>query len=573
MILINKELLLKSYTIKVFFLIFFKIISSILDILAIILTLDYVKAILDLDKKNLVSNLFLNKIFSIEFIFSSNKFIDITIIIIFFFFLKLLFQIFLAFLGERLVEEISRKVSTNLFEKFLTLNYDFFLEQNTSKLVATLITETKKIRDYVISILDSIQHFFFIIGIAIFFIFTENTKLLFFLTFFVFFFIVIFIATKKYLVKVGDELITFNEEIQKIFYQIFNSINEIKILKLENFFIKKTFFYVSSLNRKISNRNLIFNTPKFFFEFTFILLILSLASYLFFFKETTPNKNISDLFVIFISALRLYPAFNSLAASLMSYKTNRQTIIKLNNFCSSKINSRYLQFKSFANSKFNYKKSFLRFINVDFKYNNSSKFIFKKLNITIRKGEKIGIIGESGTGKTTFINLVFGLLNPTKGVVLNYGLNIKYNLDKWHNFIGYVPQNVFLFDDTIKNNIALGIDKNKINKMQIKDLLKFLKLDSLIKINNSNQEIGERGKRISGGQGQRIGLGRALYRKPQFLILDEATNSLDNKIEKKILNKIFKLKEKTIILITHKKELLKYCDRVINLNKILNSKN
>jgi ABC-type multidrug transport system fused ATPase/permease subunit len=573
MILINKELLLKSYTIKVFFLIFFKIISSILDILAIILTLDYVKAILDLDKKNLVSNLFLNKIFSIEFIFSSNKFIDITIIIIFFFFLKLLFQIFLAFLGERLVEEISRKVSTNLFEKFLTLNYDFFLEQNTSKLVATLITETKKIRDYVISILDSIQHFFFIIGIAIFFIFTENTKLLFFLTFFVFFFIVIFIATKKYLVKVGDELITFNEEIQKIFYQIFNSINEIKILKLENFFIKKTFFYVSSLNRKISNRNLIFNTPKFFFEFTFILLILSLASYLFFFKENIPNKNISDLFVIFISALRLYPAFNSLAASLMSYKTNRQTIIKLNNFCSSKINSRYLQFKSFANSKFNYKKSFLRFINVDFKYNNSSKFIFKKLNITIRKGEKIGIIGESGTGKTTFINLVFGLLNPTKGVVLNYGLNIKYNLDKWHNFIGYVPQNVFLFDDTIKNNIALGIDKNKINKMQIKDLLKFLKLDSLIKINNSNQEIGERGKRISGGQGQRIGLGRALYRKPQFLILDEATNSLDNKIEKKILNKIFKLKEKTIILITHKKELLKYCDRVINLNKILNSKN
>jgi len=573
MILINKELLLKSYTIKVFFLIFFKIISSILDILAIILTLDYVKAILDLDKKNLVSNLFLNKIFSIEFIFSSNKFIDITIIIIFFFFLKLLFQIFLAFLGERLVEEISRKVSTNLFEKFLTLNYDFFLEQNTSKLVATLITETKKIRDYVISILDSIQHFFFIIGIAIFFIFTENTKLLFFLTFFVFFFIVIFIATKKYLVKVGDELITFNEEIQKIFYQIFNSINEIKILKLENFFIKKTFFYVSSLNRKISNRNLIFNTPKFFFEFTFILLILSLASYLFFFKETIPNKNISDLFVIFISALRLYPAFNSLAASLMSYKTNRQTIIKLNNFCSSKINSRYLQFKSFANSKFNYKKSFLRFINVDFKYNNSSKFIFKKLNITIRKGEKIGIIGESGTGKTTFINLVFGLLNPTKGVVLNYGLNIKYNLDKWHNFIGYVPQNVFLFDDTIKNNIALGIDKNKINKMQINDLLKFLKLDSLIKINNSNQEIGERGKRISGGQGQRIGLGRALYRKPQFLILDEATNSLDNKIEKKILNKIFKLKEKTIILITHKKELLKYCDRVINLNKILNSKN
>jgi len=573
MILINKELLLKSYTIKVFFLIFFKIISSILDILAIILTLDYVKAILDLDKKNLVSNLFLNKIFSIEFIFSSNKFIDITIIIIFFFFLKLLFQIFLAFLGERLVEEISRKVSTNLFEKFLTLNYDFFLEQNTSKLVATLITETKKIRDYVISILDSIQHFFFIIGIAIFFIFTENTKLLFFLTFFVFFFIVIFIATKKYLVKVGDELITFNEEIQKIFYQIFNSINEIKILKLENFFIKKTFFYVSSLNRKISNRNLIFNTPKFFFEFTFILLILSLASYLFFFKETIPNKNISDLFVIFISALRLYPAFNSLAASLMSYKTNRQTIIKLNNFCSSKINSRYLQFKSFANSKFNYKKSFLRFINVDFKYNNSSKFIFKKLNITIRKGEKIGIIGESGTGKTTFINLVFGLLNPTKGVVLNYGLNIKYNLDKWHNFIGYVPQNVFLFDDTIKNNIALGIDKNKINKMQINDLLKFLKLDSLIKINNSNQEIGERGKRISGGQGQRIGLGRALYRKPQFLILDEATNSLNNKIEKKILNKIFKLKEKTIILITHKKELLKYCDRVINLNKILNSKN
>ena len=571
MFLISNELLPKSYIINFFNIAILKIISSVLDILGLILLLDYIKIILS--EKNLINNLFINKILSSELYFENNILLKMTLILSFFFTLKFFFQIYANFSSVRLVEEISKKISTNLFEKFLSFNYKFFLENDTSRLVIALTAETKKIKDYILSILDFFHQFIFILGIIIFFIFFENKNIFFALIFFIIIFFTIFSVIKNYLVKIGDALIIFQQHAQKNLYQIFDSINEIKILKIENYFKKKIIFFISTYFRKIANRDFIYSFPKNLFEASFLIIMLSLSYYLFIFRENSLTQNLNDLLIVFVGLIRLYPSFGSLMTSLMTYKTNNQTIKNLNKFFCFKINSNYLQHKSLINPKFNYKKSFLRFRNVNFKYNNSSEFIFKNLNITIRKGEKIGIIGDSGAGKTTFINLLLGLLNPTKGIILNYGLNIKYNLDLWHNLIGYVPQNVFLYDDNITNNLAFGIAKNQINQKLIETLVKFLKLDNLSQKKNSNLEIGDGGKKISGGQGQRVAIGRALYRKPQFLILDEATNSLDNKTEKKILNKIFKLKEKTIILITHKKELLKYCDRVINLNKILNCKN
>lgn len=570
MLFISNELLPKSYIFKLFTVATLKIISSIFDILGLILLLDYIKIILA--EKNLVNNLFINKILGSELYFRDNILFKMTIILILFFIFKFFFQMYTNFSSSRLVEEISKRISTNLFEKFLSFNYIFFLENNLSRLIAALTIETKKVKDYILSILDFFQQFIFILGICIFFISFENENIFFALIFFLIIFFSIFIVVKNYLVKIGDDLIIFQEHTQKNLYQIFNSINEIKILKLENHFKKKIIFFLSSYFRKIANRDLIYSFPKNLFEAGFLIIILSLSYYLFIFSENSLNQNLNDLLIIFVGLVRLYPSFGSLLVSLMSYKTNNQTIKNLNEFFSLKIDSNYMQHKSLTNPKFNYKKSFLRFQNVNFKYNNSSEFIFKNLNISIRKGKKIGIIGDSGTGKTTFVNLLLGLLNPTKGVILNYGLNIKYNLDIWFNRVGYVPQNVFLYDDNITNNLALGIDKSEINEKLIKTLVKFLKLDGLLKKKNSYLEIGERGKKISGGQGQRVAIGRALYRNPEFLIFDEATNSLDIKIEKKILDKIFKFKEKTIIFITHKKELLRYCDQVINLNRILNKK-
>ena len=203
--------------------------------------------------------------------------------------------------------------------------------------------------------------------------------------------------------------------------------------------------------------------------------------------------------------------------------------------------------------------------NLSYNFNHQKKLI-TNLNLEIRQNEKIGIIGESGTGKSTFLNLLLGLIAPTKG-------NIKYNdkdigSDKYfiYNFLGYVPQDTVLFNDTIKNNILLGDQNSNLDRLHT--IIKDLRLSELISSlpDGLETQLGERGINISGGQRQRIGLARALYKDPQVLFLDEATSSLDIESEKKILNNIFNYcKSKILILVSHRRETLQRCDNIMKL--------
>jgi ABC-type multidrug transport system fused ATPase/permease subunit len=215
-------------------------------------------------------------------------------------------------------------------------------------------------------------------------------------------------------------------------------------------------------------------------------------------------------------------------------------------------------------------KNFLSIKDIFFKYPNTKNFVFKKFNLNINFGEFIGISGVSGSGKSTLINLILGLLKPNFGLITYCGNNIHNNIKSWHSKIGYIPQDIFLIDDTIKNNIAFGLNNKDIDDEKIFSLLKKLKIfnpnGNLKKLINFN--VGEFGKKLSGGQKQRIAIARALYRDPEILIFDEATSALDSKTEKKIMNLIYSLrKEKTIIFISHKLNTLKYCDKIIKVNK------
>ena len=188
---------------------------------------------------------------------------------------------------------------------------------------------------------------------------------------------------------------------------------------------------------------------------------------------------------------------------------------------------------------------------MSFKYPNTSEDILKSVNFLFKKGDKIGIVGETGSGKTTLINLISGLLKPTKGKV---GINTinEIDFDKYKLNIGYVSQSVYLSDDSIYFNISLNENNSKKDRDRIKNLLGIMNLNKFKK--NSKLSIGERGSKISGGQIQRIGIARALFQKPSMLILDEATSALDEKTERKILKYLFQnFKESIIILCTHKK--------------------
>jgi ABC-type multidrug transport system fused ATPase/permease subunit len=200
---------------------------------------------------------------------------------------------------------------------------------------------------------------------------------------------------------------------------------------------------------------------------------------------------------------------------------------------------------------------------IEFYYPSNHKIILHKVSFTIPKGKFIGIVGSSGAGKTTFVDILLGLLEPTAGKITVDGIDIFSNIRGWQTNLAYVPQSIYLIDGTIKENIALGFAENEIDDNLIDKVLHMAELYDFVysQQDNINTNVGERGVKLSGGQRQRIGIARALYQKPEVLILDEATSALDNETEKSITDTILKLKGKiTIIAIAHRISTLEQCD-------------
>ena len=359
---------------------------------------------------------------------------------------------------------------------------------------------------------------------------------------------------------------SFDNQLSKLLLEGLGGIKDFKIFNKEDFFKKK----FSNLNLEKANilaKYLTLNqTPRFLLEVTLIIGILIYIGYMYF-----NNIDSSDIFAslgLFVAAsFRLIPSVNKLIFSFQSISYNKISIdillkeLNLKN----KINSSIEQSFKFSNE--------IQIKDLSFKYKAQKELQLDSLNFQILKGQKIGIIGESGSGKSTFIDLFTGLLNPNFGDILVDGNSI-YKADKnWKSKIGYVPQSIYLLDDTIANNVAL-VDNDQ--EIDIKHLEKVLKDVGLYEFIKSLPEgfftnVGEKGVNLSGGQLQRVGLARAFYRKPEILILDESTSALDPLTEKVILDSIYKMDNKlTVIFISHKQSNLDKCDVVFKIknNKI-----
>ena len=218
-----------------------------------------------------------------------------------------------------------------------------------------------------------------------------------------------------------------------------------------------------------------------------------------------------------------------------------------------------------SNAQFNNE---IKITNGKFSYGKS--LIFENLNLNIKKGENIGIIGKSGAGKTTFINILLGLLSLDEGNISIDGINLCPENKSWFNKIGYVQQNAFLLHGDIIDNVAFGVEKSKVDMELLKNCIQKARLEEFVEDleNKFNQDLGEFGKKISGGQKQRIAIARALYKEPQLLIFDESTSSLDDKTEEEltqIISEINKRENLTVISIAHRMSALKYCNRIIDL--------
>jgi ATP-binding cassette subfamily C protein len=206
--------------------------------------------------------------------------------------------------------------------------------------------------------------------------------------------------------------------------------------------------------------------------------------------------------------------------------------------------------------------------NVWYRYPEAEDFALKGIDLSIKRGEAIGIVGPSGGGKSTLVDVILGILKPERGAVLADGVDVRTQLARWHRLVGYVPQSVYLFDGTIRQNIALGLNDDAVDPDALTNALRAANLESFVNglPQGLDTVVGERGVRFSGGQRQRVAIARALYDDPALLVMDEATSALDNLTEKAVMEAVDDLKgERTILMIAHRLTTLKNCDRILFL--------
>ncbi len=498
-----------------------------------------------------------------------NIYILIFIPLIIAFFLKTIFQIFFTWIQNLFVNQILYTQSTSLYNLYIRQDFLFHSEIEISAAVRNILSEVNNFQYYVLHLINFVVEALLILIIFVILILFEPVITISIFLFFSFFTLIFYIFTKSSFIKWGEAKIYHSNLFIKQLLNGFSGIKEIKIFRVEDRFAD---IYGKNI-KKYSNYILLISffssIPKIIIEF---LAVVLMSIILLFFIQTGQDTNtaIAKLAIFAMIIFRLMPSFNRLNFAIHNLKNLSPSIMTVSNeFTNLRKNLPDISSNNkIIKKEYNFN-NHIKFENLSFKYKNTQKFIFKNLNLILKKNSMIGILGPSGSGKTTFVNLITGLIKPSNGqILIDDKQDINDDTFSWQSKIGYVPQSIFLFDGTIEENVSFGSDTANIDQVKLLSAIKLSQLDKFVKEQNDGLKtfIGENGAKISGGQIQRIGIARSLYRNNEILIFDESTNSLDEETEKKFIESLMNLKgNKTIIIISHNKENLKNCDIIYNI--------
>lgn len=509
---------------------------------------------------NLLEKIYLTRYFNFE----SLSFVSVILILFFIFFLKNFFILFTKYKEELLYSDISNFFTRKLFEGYLKFPYEYYLENNRSEMVRTIYS-INNIQQYLRSFNYLINDILLIFFILIVFAFYNIISVVVFLVLFSIFIIFYFSFVKNKIIFFSKSSITYEGLKFKLINQGLLAFKEAKILNIQSVLVKDLELGNNYLEKNNLNNRLFSIFPRYIIEIAFVGILLCLAYLI---KEYSTIDTLSFLALLTIAVIRTSTAiigvirnFNSLNYSKPFFKLILSELEKSNNILT--VNTNNLVINKFENK--------IIFKNIFFQYKNSKFYNLEDITFQINMGDFVGIKGPSGSGKTTVINILLGLIGHSEGqLVIDEVIVPKNKTVFWGNIIGYVPQEPYLIDDTIINNIAFGIPKELINMNLVYNSIKLSSSDKFINNfpNKLNEMVGENGIRLSGGQKQRIALARALYIQPKILVLDEATNALDNFLEDEVINTISLLKKKyTIIMISHRNSSFKDCDKIISLDQ------
>ena len=470
---------------------------------------------------------------------------------------------------------IGLQLGTDVLRNTLSKNYIFHINNRSSDVVSILTNKIGSMTNAIFSVFLMISSTIISLGIIVSLFFLFSYQIIFVLIFICIIYFIITKYTKNILIKNSFIEARSHSMMVEAIQESLGSIRNLIIDQNSEKYLENYFKYYKDFLFKNGNSRLIQQTPKFLLEGLGMIIIASLAIY-------GVINNINNLLIILgtlvFASQRLVPLIQQAYSCYSSILASKQAILEGLEILDDK------EILKKNNNKNIYQETSvcfednIEFNNVSFKYDKAKEQVFSNLNFEIKKGEVIGIVGNSGAGKSTFLDLLMGLIEPTKGEIKIDGRAINYkNIQSFHKIISHVPQSIFLLNRSILDNIGLTETSNIVNKDKAIKSSKISKIYDFVQNLKFKFEhnVGERGGLLSGGQRQRLAIARALYKDSKLLILDEATNSVDNVTEKEIYDElIINFKNLTTVIVSHNEDSIKFCDKIYELkNKTLLLKN
>ena len=482
---------------------------------------------------------------------------------------SMFFKSFTTYLQLRFTLMREYAIGERLVRSYLNQPYEWFLNKNSSVLGKNILSEIEKvINGSILPLLQIISNTFIAFFILLLLVYVNyKLALVIGIVFFLIYFL-IYVFFKNYLTRIGKDNVIANGLRFKIINEAFSGIKDVKVLNVENIFLEQYKIPAINYAKNQSFSQVIGQLPRYLIETIAFGGIILLILFLMYSGGQNINTIIPVISLYVFAGYKMMPALQQIYNNIIYFKYAQPALENLYNEIKYFDNTIILDLQEdklvFNNS--------IKLENIIYSYPNTIKPAINKITLNIKAKSINGIVGYTGSGKTTLIDILLGLLEPQKGnfFIDNIPIN-KKNINKWRRSVGYVPQNIYLIDDTIESNIAFGIPKNKINKNALINACKVADIYDFITNelpNSFETQVGERGIMLSGGQRQRIGIARAIYHSPTILILDEATSALDNITEKNVMNAIKEISnEVTIIIIAHRLTTIQNCDQIFYLEK------
>lgn len=485
--------------------------------------------------------------------------------------IKNLYFIFLSWMRAKYVEKLNRELSSKMMKSYMNKGYSFFSNTNTGELIQGTQADVISAKLVVYYIMKLITDILSVMFIATFLFVVDWQLALGVGVMATACFGVIGKVFSKITLKAGEDTRKYQARANQKLLQAFQGIKEVLVLKKEDFFTKAYSRDLAMQLRADTTRVVCSEIPAYIIEGACVAAIFAIICI------RVISSGVSDALLpvlasFVVAAFRILPAIGKMTSEYSSinyYYPGLESVYRnFTEICVESNEARMTDTQTIEEKELSFSNQiYLR--DIVFSYDTDQNKIIDHLNMTIKKGEAIAFVGPSGSGKTTLSDIILGLLKTQNGEICVDDIEISDSPVAWSRMVGYVSQTMYLVDDTIRVNVAFGVDEEDIDDDRVWECLRRAQIDEYVKKMDQGiyTTVGDRGMRISGGQRQRIAIARALYHNPQILVLDEATSALDNETEKAVMESIEALQgEITMIIVAHRLSTVKNCDRIYEIN-------